>query len=247
MPGTVTALDGGEVQWGAVVTIRLDTPLNSMATHTVYLHLARSTVKVGQHVNTGDLIAYNGYASAAGYQKVPLGFALYNGDHYGFGSAWGLMTKTNLNGLLNPVPVLNSAKNGTIPVSSTSVNNLGIPPLTGLGKYIPSSQQVHETLINTPGFYGIALAIDEAEKFPGWVDLTQKQPDVTISGVDTGFSPPDIVGLTRSVGSTLTDNFLAFAIRFDLVLFGTILLIALMIKPIGALIKTVSPFVGEQE
>lgn len=247
LPGTVTALDGGEVDWGAVVTIRLDTPINAMATHSAYLHLARSTVRVGQHVNTGDLIAYNGFQAAAGRQKVPLGFALYNGPHYGQGSAWSLMTKANLNGLLNPVPLLNSAKNGTF-VAPAAGGGLLSSPVTGSGggipTYVPSSQQVHETLINTPGFYGIALALDEAEQFVGWVDLTRPQTHLSIAGVDTGVAPPDIVGLARSIGVTATDNFIAFSIRSSITALGVLLLLALMIKPISGALQTAAPFVA---
>ena len=221
LPGTVTALDGGEVAWGAVVTIKLDTPLNSLATHTAYLHLARSTVSVGQHVNVNDLIGYNGYSAAAGAQKVPLGFALYNGDHYGFGAAWSLMTKANLQGPLSPVSLLdNAAANGppsvvvTSPTQSSGVTqSLSLFGGTNF-TYTGLSQQVHNTLNTVPGFYGICVALDEAEQFPGIVNVAT--------------SNFDIPGIVRSVLLTAMDNVLPLVVRGGIAFLGLFMLIALV-------------------
>ena len=93
LPGTVTGIDapdGSMPAWGSVVTIKLDTPLNIVATHEAYLHLYQPApnLKVGQHLGPGDLVGYNGGSAAAGTQKVPLGFALFNGDYYGYGPSW---------------------------------------------------------------------------------------------------------------------------------------------------------------
>src|SRR5713101_5499443 len=125
--------------FGAVVTIKLDHALNSLATHTVYLHLASVApgLHIGSHVNAGDLIGQSGGSAAAGSQKAPVGFALYSGDYYGYGSAWGNMTKANLLGPLNPVSLLNQiAQNGINSIQST-VGNL----LSGLGVLNPASVQ----------------------------------------------------------------------------------------------------------
>jgi hypothetical protein len=119
LSGTVTNVDTSS-DWGCAITIKLDSPLNSLATHTAYLHLGGVSVKQGQHVNAGDLIGVNGSSSACGGQKVPLGFALYSGDKYGSGSAWQTLM-SNVTGLLNPVPVLNAAKGGTL--SATAYQN----------------------------------------------------------------------------------------------------------------------------
>jgi hypothetical protein len=107
----VNAPDGSIPEYGSVVTIKLDKPINQVATHTAYLHLASSTVGVGQHVNAGDLIGYNGSQNAAGSEKVPLGFALYNGDYYGYGPSWNQYLGSSA---LNPVGVLNAAANGQV-------------------------------------------------------------------------------------------------------------------------------------
>jgi hypothetical protein len=123
LPGTVTAVQN--VSWGGqtVVTIKLDSPLNALATHTFYEHMSSATVSVGQHVNTGDLIGYNNPSGA-----VPLGFGLYSGDVYGSGSAWQTLQSDLAPGgagLLNPVSLLNAAKdgslfNGTSPLAYTT-------------------------------------------------------------------------------------------------------------------------------
>lgn len=84
------------------------------------------------------------------------------------------------------------------------------------GAYISLLQQVHTTLITNPGFYGIALAVDEAEQFPGFVNLM------------TG--PVDPIGYMRSVGATITDNFLPIAIRGGLAGLGVLILGLLIAK-----------------
>lgn len=119
LSGTVTNVQ--QTNWGqTVVTVALDQPLNSEATHTFYEHMSSSSVSVGQHVNAGDLIGYNNPAG-----QVPLGFGLYSGDVYGSGSAW-TQLQSDLApggpGLLNPVNLLNAAKDNNLAsyVSGTS-------------------------------------------------------------------------------------------------------------------------------
>lgn len=118
LPGTVSGTNLGSDAWGASVTIRLDSPINSLADHFAFLHLADVTVKVGDHVNTGDLIGHNGGNHAAGSQKVPLGVALYHGENYGH-DGWQYETQANLtgNGKLNIVPLLDAAKTGKLTLS----------------------------------------------------------------------------------------------------------------------------------
>ncbi len=113
LAGTVTDVDRTSA-WGCAVTIKLDKPLNQLATHTAYLHLAgQIPVGVGDHVNAGDLIGYSGSSLACGSQKVPLGFALYAGDAYGYGDAWQKQMQY-VTTLLNPVPLLDAAKGGKL-------------------------------------------------------------------------------------------------------------------------------------
>ncbi len=184
LSGKVTALDSGLVAWGAVVTIRLDNQLNTLATHTAYLHLAKTTVNVGQHVNAGDLIGYNGGSAAAGSQKVPLGFALYPGDHYGFGNEWGLMTKSNLLGQLNPVPILNQAKSGSLVIGNGPGTDFtpsnGTSPMSVVTNALTStSTQAYLIINNVPGFSGIVEALDKMEQFTPFTLSTQANQDLT--------------------------------------------------------------------
>jgi hypothetical protein len=130
LSGTVTSVrntDFGQ----SVVTIKLDTPQNSLATHAFYEHMSSAAVRVGQHVNQNDLIGYNNPSG-----QVPLGFGFYSGDVYGSGSAWTQLQKDLCPGcpnLLNPVKFLNAAKGGSIPAGSgstkTSSVDCGVDPV----------------------------------------------------------------------------------------------------------------------
>ena len=262
LPGVVTALDSGNVAWGAVVTIRLDTPINAIATHTAYLHLASTTVSVGQHVNSGDLIGYNGYQNAAGTQKVPLGFALYNGDHYGFGASWGQYLGS---AALNPVPLLDAAANGQL--SGVISGTLAYAPQgsgTTIGSVISTtietvSGQAHDIINTVPGFLGICEALDIVEQFVPFTLTTSGQQalntatqnnDIQIFGWDTGIINP--FGVAQSATAAvqlpadtlqavfvfLTTNAMAFIVRSLFVLVGLVLFLALMGNIFDALFNT---------
>lgn len=120
LSGTVTATHGGEDAYGGTVTIKLDTPINSLATHIAFEHLSQVNARKGMHVNPGDIIGHAG-SRPLGSQNAALGFALYNGDDYGHGNAWSLMTRKNLLGPLNPVPIVEAAKNGTLTEGASGV------------------------------------------------------------------------------------------------------------------------------
>ena len=248
LSGTVTYIDTGNVAWGGVITILLDKPLNSLATHTAYLHLASEVVSKGQHVGAGQLIGYNGGTSAQGSQKVPLGFALYNGDHYGVDSAWSLETASNLNGgPLDPVPLLNSAANGTtyVPQQYTSGGN----PLTTsvVTAFNTVAQNTQDTLANIPGLIGIIETIDLVEQFQPLHLTSNASPtnptptDYTIFGIDTGVPnyPAAYSKLVKDIQLPadniqailvfVTTNTKAFAIRSGLILIGlTIIFVLIM-------------------
>lgn len=139
LPGTVTNVE--RTSWGqTVVTVKLDTPLNSLATHTFYEHLSGATVSQGQRVNQGDLIGYNNPPGS-----VPLGFGLYPGDVYGYGPGWNQLQndlKPGGAGLLNPTNLLNAARGGQNVVTSTATTTTttGFDPF-GIGNAIGSAIQ----------------------------------------------------------------------------------------------------------
>ena len=119
----------------------------------------------------------------------------------------------------------------SLPLSQDLPNT---PPPT----YTALSQQVHNTLVETPGFYGIALTLDEAEQFPGYIDLTSKNT-ANVGPVQL----PDFVGLARSIGATISDNFIPFSIRASIVILGFILLLALLTKAVAPIARDVLPLV----
>lgn len=107
----INSPNGSIPDYGAVVTIKLDKALNSLATHIAFLHLADVTVRLGQRVQVGDIIGHAGGNAAAGSQKAALGFALYHGNYYGY-DGWEYMTYDNVTNKLNPVPLLDSIASG---------------------------------------------------------------------------------------------------------------------------------------
>lgn len=117
-PGTVSSVQ--RTSWGqTVVTVRLDNPLNALATHTYYEHMHDASVQVGQHLASGNLL---GHANHSG-EGANIGVGLYSGDVYGSGSAWQTLQndlKPGGAGLLNPTKILDSFKNGTATQPSKS-------------------------------------------------------------------------------------------------------------------------------
>lgn len=118
-PGTVTNVR--QTSWGqTVVTIRLDSQINDLATHQAYQHMSSATVTKDQHVNQGDLIGYNNEGSP------PLGFSFYSGDVYGNDPGWELLqndlTAHGNNGRLSPVAFLDSMA-GITPSSSNGTTS----------------------------------------------------------------------------------------------------------------------------
>lgn len=140
----------------------------------------------------------------------------------------GLVAAGTGGGAAIPPPV-----NQRIPANATGNNQAGNPnsantsnPLSGLqyaanfaatyAGQLSLLQQVHNTLISNDGFLGIALALDEAEKFPGWVNLA------------TG--PTDVIGICRSIGASVADNFPPLAIRGTLMVIGAAIFVLLILK-----------------
>ena len=108
--------------------------------------------------------------------------------------------------------------------------------------YTPILQQVHNTVVEVPGFYGIALALDEAETYPGWIDLTSH--DNGPIGWLTG-SQFDFVGLTRSIGASIAGNSIPFAIRTFFLLLGGFILVMLLLRVVSGVGQTGMSAAGE--
>lgn len=209
----ITALGSGQVSavvpngsdaWGATVTVRLDVPVNSIATHEAYLHLAANPpVRVGQRVSVGTLLGYSGGANAAGAQKAPVGFALYNGDQYGHGPSWSQYLG---NPALNPVPVLDAFAGGgggtggfTLFSQGQGFSDGGI---TGAAKAA--------AVVIAPN----AAVTDLLQGLDQGLRLTNpfliNSPQITIAGVT--FSDP--VAWWGQLGQNMVDDATAFTVRF---------------------------------
>ena len=192
----------------------------------LYQHI-RTKVAQGQAVSTGDVIGTEDGLPVDQYSTGP-----HIECRYCPAGRWNQGIDSWVEPWVNPVPLFSSI--GTRLATGPNVG-LGVVGLPGAaGPYVPLTyttltSQVHNTLVNTPGFYGIALAIDEAEQFPGWVNLTEQ--------TSTGL--PDFVGLARSIGATVSDNFTPFIIRAGLVTLGLGLELLLILKPIQAGIEVV--------
>lgn len=207
LAGTVSCINspGGAVPaWGAAITINLDTPVNSIATHTAYIHLASIApgIQVGSHVNSGDLLGYNGSSQAAGMQKAPLGFALCNSDCYGYGPTWNQYLG---NPQLDPTALLNSAKKnsgfwGNVPTTVTNMVNL-LAPNANVAQVLYSLDQIGQ--IKNP--FDVPASTD-----------------FTILGQDTGVQNP--IDWLVGFGGNLFEDGRAFAFRLFLLLVGAFIM-----------------------
>jgi len=133
--GTVSGVntpEGSVPGWGQAITVKLDNPLNDIATHMAYIHLGKlNGLQNGQHVNRGDILGYAGNSVSG----AATGFALTPSDFYGRGWQWNAYTNTanhKPDERLDPVPFLNSMAYNT--------NN------SGIAGYDTARQQLNNNL-----------------------------------------------------------------------------------------------------
>lgn len=143
--GTIT---GVRIQpWGPEaysITVRLDQPLNSVATHMAYNYVSRPAVTVGQHVVFGDTLA-----SAGNPYNIGTAFALCDSDLYGTATANEPFRGTYINPLLNPVPFLDSLiANGPESTPNGPGEATGANPMSRLAR----------TVLTEIGVPGVSLA-----------------------------------------------------------------------------------------
>lgn len=118
--GTISGINnpfilGAVPSWGQVITVKLDQPYNSVATHMAYLHLGSIApgISLGQHVDVGDVLGYSG-SSVSG---AATGFAFYNGDSYGYGPSWSQYVGSSQ---LDPTAFLNIVQMGGLSTTNQS-------------------------------------------------------------------------------------------------------------------------------
>lgn len=117
-PGGAGVVTGVRSQpWGPLeysVTVKRDSPWNSVATHYALNYVSSPQVQVGQRVQVGDLLAYTG-----GAYSIGTAFAFTDSDIYGNGDKNAPFQGTYINPALNPVPYLDNIKNGGNGLSNT--------------------------------------------------------------------------------------------------------------------------------
>lgn len=243
--GVVTSVQ--RTDYGQTVeTILLNTPINPLATHVFFEHMHDATVGVGSVVTPGTLLGHANYTG----EGANLGFGFYSGDIYGSGLAWSQLQHDLAPGgagLLNPVNYLNALKANDPTMATIGMNGAVLDPfgLQGLLSSIQGGGQgwdtgnttwdnlavkVHNTLVQYPGFYGIAAALDEAEQFQG-IFVSNQNP--YIGG---NLNPAnDVYDWSESVIGTVVGNTLPAVIRGTMIGIGVFIILAFiwqMMKPV---------------
>jgi hypothetical protein len=224
LPGRITSVQ--RTDYGqTVITMRLNTPLNQLATHMFFEHMHNAVVTTGQTVIPGSLL---GYANLDG-EGANLGVGLYTGDIYGIGQGWSILQndlKPSGAGLLNPVKLLDAAKNGSLknlPLLSTFGNSGGITTFS----LADTSNKTHEILNNVPGFLGIVEALDNVEQFqPYQTPGISNDPNNILNKIPNPFTIT-----SDSIQASLqfvVSNTVAFLIRALIVIIGVVIVIALV-------------------
>lgn len=124
LPGTVSGINDargtGIPSYGSCITIKLDTPINSLATHIAWNHLQAISpdMYVGKRVVPGQIVAYGGGNQSAGSAPAAVGFILYPGDNYATDAAFSQYFAYGKapDQRLNPTPILTALNQGTLQV-----------------------------------------------------------------------------------------------------------------------------------
>lgn len=247
-PGTIKVAD--YQPWGGEV---YEQPDGGKPYEEYFFHLDQIQASVGQHVSAGQQIGLSGGQTSGGSHPTSPQFS--TGPHTHFG----LFTKfvSTQNGVIpygpDPNPLIDEAKGGGLLAGASSGTTP--PDASGSGttetEPVPLSDRVNALLSKFPGFEGIALALDEAERFPGiiwynvnstanvpqlpsWVpfaDVTNKAADQTAALFDSS----DYIGAaTRSVLDTMWSNLWPALFRGGIVLIGLILVGGLILNAVNA-------------
>lgn len=136
--------------WGQwVLTIKLDKPINRLATHMFFEHMSSIYVSIGERVGQGTTLGLTGTAAV----NILLGVGLYSGDVYGSGEAWTILQNDLRPGgahLLDPTPLIESARNGNFNFQGeASPTNISGDLLSQTGSYLAKNIfHLPETLVS---------------------------------------------------------------------------------------------------
>jgi hypothetical protein len=178
--GIVTDVtDHGRFAGGLSVVVKLDTPLNKLATHVAYNFLGSATAHKGQRVSSGQQVGVAG--SPYG---ILFALALTSDDTWGNGTFY-----LNARGepLLDPHILLSLLNTGKLPAGTGIGLTIGSTSSPGaLGALAPLflsvSNNTHDILNDIPGFSGICDALDNAEQFTPFRIVNSGGQDLGIIG-----------------------------------------------------------------
>ena len=156
LPGVVSGINDsrgtGLPSYGSCITIKLDTPINALATHIAWNHLQAISpdMYVGRRVLPGQVVAYGGGNQSAGSAPAAVGFILYPGDNYATDAAFSKYFRYGHapDQRLNPTPILTALNQGTLgvdllagtfPTSDLTLEQSGSGGGADLGKIVKNA------------------------------------------------------------------------------------------------------------
>lgn len=210
LPGTVTGVTYPSwANGGASITVHLDSPINRLATATAYNFVRQPMVSVGQHINASQVLAY----SAGTQYGAAMAFALTNEAQYGYGD----FSQIVGNPLLNPVPLLDAAANGTLgdTFSSGTVGASGA--IGNVLQHINNAISPNEDLANLLEQWDVALGIVNPFNIPMQQDIVVQVPKIGPFGggtLDTGLpNPGGLSNYVLQVAENIGYDFTALLVR----------------------------------
>lgn len=247
LPGKVTDL--GYFDWGGQVTVKVDDPSQNHGYKdyfVIHLDAINPELHVGTHVKAGTLLGWSGGENSTSdprLKPLPAGLkhhvttpAHSSGPHLDIGvtnSDTGSLVDSTAAGKQASDALVFAARSGEIPFGTGDPfgtggvgpqDNSTTPPPFPITSFVPLPEKVHNTLVQNPGFYGIAAAIDEANQFPGFINEIQGPNDVLDA---QGWT--EIPGsVLQSVADTVIGNTIPLVIRGTLILAGLLLVMALL-------------------
>lgn len=243
LAGTITAL--GYFDWGGQVTMQVDNP-SAIGGHkydfVIHLDAINPNLNVGDHVNQGEFLGYSGgQLSDNNLKPLPDGLQHHvtlpshsTGPHLDIGVTDDPQGSMDVDqGASNALVLIARQLRIGFGTNDAGMSSGGIPPDSSspppgtpgnpllLGNQT-LGQEVHNTLVQYPGFYGIAAAVDEAEHFPGFRNEIPPGENFVTNGGDI------IGGALQSITDAIINNTIPIFVRGFLILLGMFLVLALL-------------------
>lgn len=245
LAGTITDL--GYFDWGGQVTWKVDAP-NALSgykyLYVIHLDAINPNLRVGQHIGVGTFLGYSGGENSlndARLKPLPAGLTHHlNTPAHSTGPHLDIGVTSSPTGSLDASKaasdlLVSMAAMGHIPFGTGigpgpsdggpgPQDNGTLPPVGSITGFEPLGMKIHNTLVQYPGFFGIAAAIDEAETFPGFIN---EVPQITgpADWADIGAIPG---GVLQSITDTLVNNTIPIIVRGVMIALGVFLLLALL-------------------